>query len=68
QGGAVAGNVLLQLTDMQGRTVKVQSIALAAGTSTTATIDLAGLAAGQYHLKALAADGTTSETITLVKH
>ncbi|WP_345258502.1 hypothetical protein, partial [Flaviaesturariibacter amylovorans] len=33
QGGAVAGNVLLQLTDMQGRTVKVQSIALAAGTS-----------------------------------
>ncbi|GAA4345122.1 beta strand repeat-containing protein [Flaviaesturariibacter amylovorans] len=67
QGGAQSGAVILQLTDIQGRTVKVQSIALAAGTSTTATIDLAGLAAGQYHLKALAADGTTSETITLVK-
>ncbi|RYY96900.1 MAG: T9SS type A sorting domain-containing protein, partial [Chitinophagaceae bacterium] len=67
QGGAVPGTIILQLTDMQGRTVKLKSVSVDAGTSTTATIDLGGLSAGQYHLKAIAPDGTASETITVVK-
>ncbi|RYY94328.1 MAG: T9SS type A sorting domain-containing protein, partial [Chitinophagaceae bacterium] len=67
QGGVASGNVLLQLTDMQGRTVKLKSVSVDAGTSTTVTLDLGGLATGQYHLKAIAPDGTASEVITVVK-
>ncbi|RYY62629.1 MAG: T9SS type A sorting domain-containing protein, partial [Chitinophagaceae bacterium] len=67
QASAQGGSVVLQLTDMQGRVVRQQSVLTEAGTSTTVNLDLAGLAAGQYHLKAMAGNGEASEAVTVVK-
>ncbi|TCZ65850.1 T9SS type A sorting domain-containing protein [Flaviaesturariibacter aridisoli] len=67
QASAQGGNVVLQLTDMQGRVVRQQSVLTEAGASTTVNLDLAGLAAGPYHLKAIAANGEASEAVTVVK-
>ena len=67
QASAQGGNVLLQLTDMQGRMVKVQGVQTEAGSSSTVNMDLSGLAAGQYYLKAVAADASVSETVKVVK-
>jgi hypothetical protein len=67
QAGAQGGAVVLQLTDMTGRMVKVMNVSADAGSSTTVSVDLTGLAAGQYYLKAVETDGTVSETVTVVK-
>ncbi|RYY67441.1 MAG: T9SS type A sorting domain-containing protein [Chitinophagaceae bacterium] len=67
QASAQGGSVLLQVTDMQGRMVRQQNVLTEAGASTTVNLDLAGLAAGQYHLKAIAVNGEASEAVTVVK-
>ncbi|TCZ63425.1 T9SS type A sorting domain-containing protein, partial [Flaviaesturariibacter aridisoli] len=67
QASAQGGDVVLQITDMQGRVVRQQSVLTEAGASTTVNMDLAGLAAGPYHLKAIAGNGEASEAVTVVK-
>ncbi|TCZ73165.1 T9SS type A sorting domain-containing protein [Flaviaesturariibacter aridisoli] len=67
QASAQGGNVVLQLTDMQGRIVRQQSVLTEAGSSSTVRLDVTGLATGNYHLKAIAANGEASEAVTVVK-
>jgi hypothetical protein len=67
QAAANSNGLVLQLSDMQGRIVKLKQVSLEAGASTTVSMELTGLAAGVYHLKAVSSDGTVSETTTLVK-
>jgi hypothetical protein len=67
QAGTQGGTVVLQLSDMTGRIVKTQNVRAEAGSSTTVTMNLEGLAAGQYHMKAVQADGSVSETVMVVK-
>jgi hypothetical protein len=67
QTAASSNGLVLQLSDMQGRIVKLKQVSLEAGASTTVSMELTGLAAGVYHLKAVGSDGTVSETTTLVK-
>jgi hypothetical protein len=67
QAGTQGGTVVLQLSDMTGRIVKTQNVRAEAGSSTTVTMNLEGLAAGQYHMKAVQADGSMSETVMVVK-
>ncbi|RYY41449.1 MAG: T9SS type A sorting domain-containing protein [Chitinophagaceae bacterium] len=67
QAGSTGGNIVLQLTDMQGRIVRTKTINTEAGAATTIQMDLGGLAAGQYHLKAIAGE-EVSETVTVIKN
>ncbi|GAB4093280.1 hypothetical protein GCM10028786_22070 [Flaviaesturariibacter terrae] len=67
QASAQGGSVVLQLTDMLGKVVRTQSVLTEAGSSTTVQMNVAGLPAGQYHLKAFTANGDASETVTLIK-
>ncbi|RYY40120.1 MAG: T9SS type A sorting domain-containing protein [Chitinophagaceae bacterium] len=67
QAGSTGGSIVLQLTDMQGRTVRTKTINTEAGAATTIQMDMGGLAAGQYHLKAIAGE-EVSETVTVIKN
>ncbi|GAB4093281.1 hypothetical protein GCM10028786_22080 [Flaviaesturariibacter terrae] len=67
QASALGGSVVLQLTDMLGKVVRTQPVLTEAGSSTTVQMNVSGLPAGQYHLKAFAANGDASETVTLIK-
>ncbi|GAB4094004.1 hypothetical protein GCM10028786_29310 [Flaviaesturariibacter terrae] len=67
QASAQGGSVVLQLTDMLGKVVRTQPVLTEAGSSTTVQMNVSGLPAGQYHLKAFTANGDASETVTLIK-
>jgi hypothetical protein len=62
-----SGSLLLQLSDEQGRIVKLKNVHVEAGNATTVSMDVTELAAGLYHLKAVSGDGSASAATTVVK-
>jgi len=62
---SVAGGAVLRLTDMNGRTVREQTLKVAKGVSNLAVANLDGLAGGMYFVQLTLPDGQVQRTKVL---